>query len=87
MTTAIELAYLFATGLFVLSLHWMGDPKTARRGVHAGMLAMLVAVLATWAKPEVSHHSDFVRHAWVIIPIVLPIWPAIWLTAAPSPSA
>jgi NAD(P) transhydrogenase subunit beta len=83
MTTAIELAYLFATGLFVLSLHWMGDPKTARRGVHAGMLAMLVAVLATWAKPEVSHHSDFVRHAWVIIPIGLAIWPGIWLSLVP----
>jgi H+-translocating NAD(P) transhydrogenase subunit beta len=83
MTTAIELAYLVATALFVLSLHWLGDPKTARRGVHAGMLAMLIAVLATWIKPEVSHHSDIVRHAWVLIPIMLAIWPGVWLSMVP----
>jgi NAD(P) transhydrogenase subunit beta len=83
MTTIIELAYLVATGLFVLSLHWMGDPKTARRGVHSGMLAMLIAVVATWARPDVSHHSDIVRHAWVIIPIGLAIWPGIWLSLVP----
>ncbi len=83
MTTAIELAYLLATGLFVLSLHWMSDPKTARQGVHSGMLAMLIAVLATWAKPEVSFHSDFVRHAWVVVPLLLAIWPGVWLSLVP----
>ena len=83
MTTLIELAYLLATGLFVLSLHWMSDPKTARRGVHAGMFAMAIAVVATWATPSVSHHSDIVRHAWVIIPIGLAIWPGVWLSLVP----
>ena len=32
----VELFYLVATALFVFSLHWMNDPKTARRGVIAG---------------------------------------------------
>ena len=36
MNTAIEIAYLFATAMFIFSLHWMNDPKTARRGVFAG---------------------------------------------------
>ncbi len=49
MSAAIQIAYLIATALFVFSLHWMSDPKTARRGVFAGVAAMLVAVVATWA--------------------------------------
>ena len=43
-----QLSYLLATALFVLALHWMNDPKSARRGVFAGVIAMLVAVLATF---------------------------------------
>ncbi len=73
----IETSYLLATGLFVMSLHWMSDPRTARRGVYAGAGAMLVAVLATWARPEVS------RHLWVVIPIALAIGPGIWLAKVP----
>jgi NAD(P) transhydrogenase subunit beta len=82
-TQYIELAYLIGTGLFILSLHWMSDPKTARRGVYAGVTAMLLAVVATWAKPEVSHHTDISRHLWVLIPIALAVWPGIWLSLVP----
>ena len=31
----IQLVYLVATALFVFSLHWMAEVKTARRGVFA----------------------------------------------------
>jgi len=37
--------------MFIFSLHWMNDPKTARRGVIAGAVAMFVAVLATCPRP------------------------------------
>lgn len=82
-TTIIELAYLIATGLFILSLHWMSDPKSARRGIHAGVVAMAIAVLATWGKPDVSNHMDIGRHLWVLVPIVLAIGPGIWLAKVP----
>ena len=52
----VQFAYLIATGLFVFSLHWMNDPKTARNGVMAGVVAMTIAVLATWAQPIIIHH-------------------------------
>ena len=81
--TLIELAYLVSTALFVLALHWMGDPKSARRGVFSGITAMLIAVVATWAKPEVSHHLDLTRHLWVIVPMLLAIWPGVWLSLVP----
>ncbi|MCG3132556.1 MAG: NAD(P) transhydrogenase subunit beta [Phycisphaerae bacterium] len=74
---AVETAYLLSTALFILSLHWMSDPKTARRGVFGGVAAMLVAVLATWAKPEVA------RFWWVALPILLAIVPGIWLAMVP----
>jgi len=78
MTDAlIQLAYLLATALFIFSLHWLSDPKTARRGVFAGVIGMLVAVLATWYSPAVT------RHLWVIIPIGVAIIPGIWLSLVP----
>jgi NAD(P) transhydrogenase subunit beta len=77
VTAAIQLAYLVATALFVFSLHWMNSPKTARRAIFAGVAAMLVAVLATWAGPDVT------GHLWVLIPILIAIVPGIWLSLVP----
>jgi H+-translocating NAD(P) transhydrogenase subunit beta len=77
LLNSVELAYLAATALFVLSLHWMSDPKTARRGVIAGIAGMAGGVLATWARPDVAHHL------WVIIPILAAILPGIWLANVP----
>ncbi len=73
----IEAAYLVGTGLFIFSLHWMSDPKTARKSVGAGALGMLLAILATWFRPEVT------RHLWIIIPIALAIGPGMWLANVP----
>ena len=59
----IQLAYVAATALFVFSLYWMNDPKSARRGVFAGVLAMVLAIAATWFNSEVTHHL------WIVIAI------------------
>jgi NAD(P) transhydrogenase subunit beta len=82
----VQAAYLIATALFVFSLHWMNDPKTARRGVMSGVVAMLIAVVSTWAQPVV------VDHLWIIIPILIGIavgWPLamVPLTAVPQRTA
>jgi NAD(P) transhydrogenase subunit beta len=58
-----ELAAVLATALFIFALHWMNDPKTARRGVIAGVTGMTVAVLATWIQPEIIHHG------WIVMAI------------------
>jgi NAD(P) transhydrogenase subunit beta len=55
----IEVAYLVASALFVMSLYWMNDPRTARRGVGAGVVAMVVAVLGTLFNPGI------VNWAWI----------------------
>jgi NAD(P) transhydrogenase subunit beta len=58
-----ELAAVLATALFIFALYWMNDPKTARRGVYAGVTGMTVAVLATWMQPAILHHG------WIILAI------------------
>jgi H+-translocating NAD(P) transhydrogenase subunit beta len=60
----VPLAYIVATALFVFALHWMNAPATARRGVYAGVGGMVLAILATWAQPEVVHHQ------WIILAII-----------------
>jgi H+-translocating NAD(P) transhydrogenase subunit beta len=58
-----EIAYLVATGLFIFSLHWMNDPKTARRAVFAGVIGMTIAVVATWFQPGIVYHG------WILLAI------------------
>ena len=43
----VTIAYLFAAGLFILSLSGLSHPETARRGNLFGMTGMLLALLAT----------------------------------------
>ena len=47
--TLVQLLYLVSTALFILSLRWMSDPETARKGVFSGVAAMLLAVAGTLA--------------------------------------
>jgi NAD(P) transhydrogenase subunit beta len=61
----IELTYLIATALFILSLKWMSSPSTARRGVRAGELGMLLAIGGT-----LLHHG-IVEYRWIAIALVL----------------
>jgi H+-translocating NAD(P) transhydrogenase subunit beta len=60
----VQLSYLVATVLFIFALHWMNAPVTARKGVYAGVAAMVIAVLATWVQPEVVHHG------WIVLAII-----------------
>ncbi|MBL0313535.1 MAG: NAD(P)(+) transhydrogenase (Re/Si-specific) subunit beta [Holophagaceae bacterium] len=45
----VQLLYLISTALFIMSLKWMSDPATARKGVFSGVAAMLLAVAGTLA--------------------------------------
>jgi NAD(P) transhydrogenase subunit beta len=65
MTAIIApLSAIVATVAFILALHWMNDPKTARRGVYAGVAGMVIAIAAAWAQPAIVHHG------WILIAIV-----------------
>jgi NAD(P) transhydrogenase subunit beta len=73
----VPFAYLVATVLFIFSLRWMNDPKTARHAVYAGVVAMLIAVGATWITPEV------VNHLWIVLGIIAGVIVGIPLSRVP----
>ena len=61
----IEITYLVATALFILSLKLMSSPSTARHGVWAGELGMLLAICGTLL------NRGIVDYHWVAIGLVL----------------
>jgi len=63
--TIIEIIYLIAAALFILSLKWMSSPTTARHGVWAGELGMVLAIAGT-----LLHHG-IVDYRWIAIGLVL----------------
>jgi NAD(P) transhydrogenase subunit beta len=52
-----ELAYLGSIILFILSLKWLSSPETARRGVRAGEIGMVIAILTTLAAAGIVHYK------------------------------
>src|SRR5262249_4733573 len=63
--TILEITYLIAPALFVLSLKWLSSTVTARRGVLAGEIGMALAILGTLL------HRGIVDYTWIAIALVL----------------
>ena len=81
-----QLTYLVSTALFIFSLQWMSDPKTARRGVFAGVGGMTLAVVGTLLNPHIISFN------WIAVALVLGVVagiPLSWvpLTAVPQRTA
>ncbi|MGA6981829.1 MAG: NAD(P)(+) transhydrogenase (Re/Si-specific) subunit beta, partial [Candidatus Sulfotelmatobacter sp.] len=60
----IEFLYLIASALFILSLKWMSSPSTARHGIWAGEIGMVVAIAGT-----LLHHG--MDYRWIAVGLVL----------------
>jgi NAD(P) transhydrogenase subunit beta len=82
----IELSYFVAAVLFIMSLRWLNHPRTARRGVGAGVLGMTAAVVGTLLAPEIVDYK-FIALALVVgFAIGVPLsW--VPLTAVPERTA
>ena len=63
--TFIEIIYLIATALFIFALVWMRTPATARRGVRAGEIGMLLAIAGTLL------NHNIIEYKWIAIALVL----------------
>jgi proton-translocating NAD(P)+ transhydrogenase subunit beta len=82
----IQLSYFIAAILFILSLRWLNHPRTARRGVAAGVAGMTMAVVGTLLAPEI------VDYKWIVAALVVGTAigvPLSWvpLTAVPQRTA
>jgi NAD(P) transhydrogenase subunit beta len=60
-----QASYLLAAALFILSLQWLNTPKTARRGVLAGVAGMAAAIAGTLVDPLI------VSFTWIIVGLVV----------------
>ncbi|HET9768760.1 MAG TPA: NAD(P)(+) transhydrogenase (Re/Si-specific) subunit beta [Thermoanaerobaculia bacterium] len=81
-----QATYVAAAALFILSLKWLSHPKTARRGVFAGVAGMTLAVVGTLLHPEI------VNYTWIVVALVVGTAigiPLSWvpLTAVPQRTA
>ena len=61
----IEITYLVASILFILSLKWMSSPSTARHGIWAGEIGMLLAIGGTLLQ------HGIVDYKWIAVALVL----------------
>ncbi len=60
-----QYAYIVAAVLIILSIKWLNSPATARRGVQAGQIGMLFAVIGTLLRHEVMSYQ------WILIAFVI----------------
>src|SRR5881409_3686602 len=82
----IQTTYLVSTALFIFSLQWMSDPKTARRGVFAGVGGMALAVIGRLLHPQI------ILFNWIAVALMAGVVagvPLSWvpLTAVPQRTA
>lgn len=61
----IEFSYLAASLLFIYGLRSLTHPETARRGMQAAELGMLLAIIGTLL------HHDIVRYEWIIAGLLI----------------
>src|SRR6478609_1104081 len=60
-----QATYLTAAALFIFSLRWLSTPKTARKGVLAGVLGMTLAIVGT------ALHPDIVSFKWIVLALIV----------------
>jgi NAD(P) transhydrogenase subunit beta len=63
----VQYVYLASAALFILSLKWMGQVRTARRGNWAGTAAMVLAVLGTLIAGGITGQG----YLWIAVALVV----------------
>ena len=60
-----QASYLASAALFILALRWLSHPKTARRGLLAGVIGMAAAIGGTLLHPEI------VSFTWIAVAMAI----------------
>jgi len=82
----IELLYLVASVLFILSLKWMSSPTTARHGIWAGEVGMILAIIGTLLRNGL-HDYHLIAIALVLGAIIGVPLGRVAMTAVPQRTA
>jgi H+-translocating NAD(P) transhydrogenase subunit beta len=83
----VNYIYLISAGLFILSLKWMNHPSSARRGVFAGELGMLLAVAGTLMAQDVHNWTWILSAVLIGSAVGVPIAYIMPMTAVPQRTA
>jgi H+-translocating NAD(P) transhydrogenase subunit beta len=79
--------YILSAALFVFSLKWMNSPATARRGVFAGEIGMLLAVVGTLLGHDILNWQWILAAFLIGSAIGVPIAYIMPMTAVPQRTA
>jgi NAD(P) transhydrogenase subunit beta len=83
----VQACYIAAAAMFILSLKWLSSPKTARRGVGAGELGMLLAIGGTLLQPGIESYTWIAVMMLVGVAIGAPMAIFMPMTAVPQRTA
>jgi NAD(P) transhydrogenase subunit beta len=84
---AVQYIYILSAALFIMSLKWMRAPATARRGVLAGELGMLLAIVGTLLRHEVVDYKLIMAAFFVGLAAGVPLAYLMPMTAVPQRTA
>jgi NAD(P) transhydrogenase subunit beta len=83
----VQYMYLAAGLSFIFAIKWMTAPTTARRGVVAGEIGMVLAVVGTFVRPEVTQFTWIVVGLMAGAAIGVPLAAFVPMTAMPQRTA
>ena len=83
----VHVAYIVAAALFILALRWMNSPATARRGVIAGEVGMLLAIVSTLISHQVVSFELILVAFFIGSAIGVPLAYLMPMTAVPQRTA
>ena len=87
MAHLVNYIYIVSAALFILSLKWMNSPATARRGVFAGELGMLMAIVGTLLARDVFNWQWILAAFFIGTAVGIPIAYIMPMTAVPQRTA
>ncbi|MGA2267729.1 MAG: NAD(P)(+) transhydrogenase (Re/Si-specific) subunit beta [Bryobacteraceae bacterium] len=87
MAHLVNYIYIIAGALFILSLKWMNSPATARHGVFAGEIGMLMAITGTLLAHEVFNWQWILAAFFIGTAVGIPIAYIMPMTAVPQRTA
>jgi len=87
MAHLVNYIYLVSAALFILSLKWMNTPVTARRGVFAGEIGMLLAITGTLLAHAIFNWQWILAAFFIGTAVGIPIAYIMPMTAVPQRTA
>ncbi|MBZ5586091.1 MAG: NAD(P)(+) transhydrogenase (Re/Si-specific) subunit beta [Acidobacteriia bacterium] len=87
MAHLVNYIYIVSAALFILSLKWMNSPATARRGVFAGEIGMLMAITGTLLAHQVFNWQWILAAFLIGTAAGIPIAYIMPMTAVPQRTA